>query len=125
MLDFLWGKGRESRQLNRDAPAIIESARKDYRSELLRGIALLVREQLADAHTVLAANPARRDELVRQLQAKHREARRRIQQLELTGYTLAIIYLRAEPLGEAAAPARDAIDEFLSQWEHAAPSEGA
>lgn len=125
MFDFLWGKAREARQLNRDAPVIIESARKDYPSEVVRGIALLVGEQLADARTVLEVNPARRRELIGRVQTKHREARRRIQQAELTAYTLAIIYLRAEPLGAAAAPARTAIDAFVAEWEHAAaPADG-
>ncbi len=123
MFEFLAGKSRAARQLNRDATAIIEMARRTYRSELVREIAQLVRELLADAHTVLEANPDRRAELIRRLQSKHREARRRVQQVDLTGYTLAIIYLRAEPLSEAAAPARNAIDAFLAEWEHAADSQ--
>ena len=96
---------REARRLNRDAPAIIESATRSFPSQRVRDIALATLEHLGEAHEHLS---------------NHGEARRRMDQVALTAYTLVIIHLRAEALDDRAAPALEAIDAFTGQWSHAA-----
>ena len=120
MFGWFGGPDREARQLNRDAPRIIETAHHSYRAEILRDIALLTRRELKDSIERLEQFPEQRTEAIRRYQSQHREARRRNDQMSLTAYTLVIIYLRAGGLGAAAAPAQQSIESFLDQWEHAA-----
>ena len=53
----------------------------------------------------------------------HNEAQRKRDDAALTAFTLVQIYLRAEVQGEACKPARDAIDRFMADWEHAQKEE--
>ena len=119
MFGVWFGKEAAARALNRDARVIIEDAREAYRAELVRDIALMARARLQEISGHLEAQPERRHQYLHELQRLHREARRAYQQGPLTAYTLVIIYLKSEPLGELAQPARDAIDDFIAQWEHA------
>jgi hypothetical protein len=61
-----------------------------------------------------------REQMLYRFRQLHADARRRMDQVGLTAYTLLIIQLRASALGEIAAPAVAAIDEFTSRWAHAA-----
>ena len=56
------------------------------------------------------------DKTPRWLKEAHRDARKRNDQAALSGTTLAIIFLRAQELGDLAQPACDAIDEFIARW---------
>lgn len=111
---------REARRLNRDASAIIDSAIKSFPIEKVRDIALMTREHLGEAREHLEKHSEGRDQALYRFRQLHREARRRMDQVSLTAFTLVIIHLRAEPLGDSAQPALDAIDEFTGQWAHAA-----
>jgi len=62
---------------------------------------------------------------VAEFETFHREAKQAHNQVKLTAYTLALIYLRAEIQGDACAPARAAVDDFMDTWAHAAPAEDA
>jgi len=114
---------REAKRLNRDAPAIIESATRSYPAERVRGIALATLEHLGEAHEHLTNHSESRDQVLYRFRQLHGEARRRMDQVSLTAYTLVIIHLRAEALDGRAAPALEAIEAFTSQWSHAGPSE--
>lgn len=111
---------REARRLNRDAPAIIDSATKSLPVDRVRDIALKTLEHMAEVRAHLDKHAHSRDQLLYRFRQLHGEARRRMDQVGLTAYTLVIISLRAEALGGTAAPALEAIDAFTGQWAHAA-----
>lgn len=119
MFGLFGGKAREIRQLNRDAPLIIENARESYRSELVHDIAVLVHAKVLEAKTNCGEDIACIKRALDHFRKLHREARRKNEHVGLTAYTLVIIYLRAELIGEECAPARAAIDGFLEDWRHA------
>ena len=105
----------EARRLNRDAVTVIESDSHFYGKEHLAAIAAQVDEylQLARGAAVIDGREAK---TLERLKAIHREARTRHDQIALSAATLAIIYFRARGLGEAAQPARNAIERFMTQY---------
>jgi len=111
---------REARRLNRDAPVIIDSAIKSFPVERVRDIALMTRERLDEAREHLEQHSETRDQVLYRFRQLHGEARRRMDQVGLTAFTLVIIHLRAESLGQPGEPALEAIDDFTGQWAHAA-----
>ena len=111
--------GRDAKRLNRDAPAIIDSATKSLPVDRVREIALMTLEKLGEVRTHLDEHTQSRDQVLYRFKQLHGEARRRMDQVGLTAYTLIIIDLRAQALGDRAEPARQAIDEFTGQWAHA------
>lgn len=124
MFGLFKSKAREVRQLNRDAPVIIENARESYRSELVREIAVLIHQKITEAKTSCKDDAVCLQRALDHFRRLHREARRRNEHVGLTAYTLVIIYLRAELVGAECDPARAAIDGFLDQWRHALEAEG-
>ena len=82
----------------------------------MRGIALRIRDDLEVAHARGGGDPSRYVPLIDHFRTQHREARRLRDDEALTALTLVIIYLRAERLGAHAAPAREHIDNFISEW---------
>ncbi len=111
---------REARRLNRDAPVIIEHARQTFRrGGMLRDIALRTAEHLERAHKVFEANAIGLKRAIMEYQRLHREARDHHDDVSLSAFTLVLIYIRAEALGEAGRPAVRAIDDFIGEWEHA------
>ena len=110
---------REAKRLNRDAPTIIDSAIRSFPLHRVRDIALMTLESLAEARAHLDKHEQSRDQMLYRFQQLHGEARRRMDQVALTAYTLIIIRLRAETLGEIADPAGEVIDEFIGKWAHA------
>ena len=111
-----FGPRREAGRLARDAATIIDTARAISSSERMRGIALRIRDNLETAHARGGGDPSRYAPLIDHFRTQHREARRRRDDGALTALTLVIIYLRAERLGAHAAPARNRIDTFVSEW---------
>ena len=110
---------RDAKRLNRDAPAIIDSATKSFPADRVREIALKTLEHLGEANAHFEEHSQSRDQVLYRFQQLHRESRRRMDQTGLTVFTLVIIYLRATALGGIADPAREAIDEFTGRWAHA------
>ena len=119
MFGLFYNKSREIRQLNRDAPVVIESARQSYRTELVRDIAALVHRHVGEAQEHCADDEACLERAIAHFRSLHGEARRKTEHVGLTAYTLIIIYLRGVILGEECAPARSAIDSFVDEWRHA------
>ena len=116
LLTRWFGSRREARRLDRDAATIIETARSASSSSKVRETALRVRDDLQAAHTRGGDDPSRYAPLIGHYRTQHREARRRRDDAALTALTLVIIYLRAEAIGADAKPARERIDEFISEW---------
>ena len=111
-----FGPQRAAGRLARDAATIIDTARAVTSNERLRGIALRIRDDLEVAHVRGGGDPSRYVPLIDHFRTQHREARRRRDDDALTALTLIIIYLRAERLGAHATPAREHIDNFISEW---------
>ncbi len=111
---------REAKRLNRDAPTIIDSATKSFPVDRVRDIALMTLESLTEARVHLDKHEQSRDQMLYRFRQLHGEARRRMDQVALTAYTLIIIRLRAAALGDIADPAGEVIDEFTGKWAHAA-----
>jgi hypothetical protein len=105
-----------ARQLNRDAPLIVEHAERMFKPPRLAEVTAAFAEHLARAHQMFghaSIDLRRAEDEYRKL---HREARRRNAQTDLTAMTLVIIHLRSERIGVAAAPARAVIDQFAARW---------
>jgi hypothetical protein len=111
---------REAQRLNRDACAIIDSATNSLPVNRVREIALMTLEHVAELRAHLDEHDDGGDQVLYRFRQLHGEARRRMDQVGLTAYTLIIIHLRASALGDSAAPALSAIDEFTGRWAHAA-----
>ena len=107
------------RRLNRDAGDIIEYAQQCFRTETVRDAALITAEHLDRAHEIFEPNDIGLKRGIDEYKRLHNEARRKRDDAALTAFTLVQIYLRAEIQGEACQPARDAVDQFLADWEHA------
>lgn len=118
MIFGFFGKNpqRESRRLNKDAASVLEMARVTYRVEILREIARIAREGIAQLHELDDADEARRKHELGRIKVLHRESRRRHDQAGLTAYTLIIIYASSLEYGDASAAAREAITDFIAEW---------
>lgn len=112
---------REARQLNRDAPNIVEHTYQSFRPKLIRDVALMTSEHITRAHETYGVTEVDLKRAHIDYKALHQEAQRRRDQVALSAMTLIIIYLRAEITGAAARPACQAIDGFIAEWAHAAP----
>ena len=121
IFSWLKSESREVRQLNKDASAIVEMARQTYRADRQIEIAQLIADGLQQIEETCGSDENCRARELDRAKARHREARRQLNQVTLTGYTLLIIHLRAEVLGERCTPAKQIIDDFVAQWEHAKP----
>ncbi len=111
---------RDAKRLNRDAPAIIDSATKSFAADRVREIALQTLQHVGEANVHFEEHSESYDQVLYRFQQLHSESRRRMDQVGLTVFTLVIIYLRATALGGIADPAREAIDEFTGSWALAA-----
>ena len=109
----------EIRRLNKDAGEIIEYAHQCFRTETVRDAALLTAEHLARVHKIFEPEVIGLKRGIDEYKRLHAEARRKRDDAALTAFTLVQIYLRAEIQGEACQPARDTIDRFMTDWEHA------
>lgn len=108
--------------LGRDAARVCEDAERRFRPEEVRALAAALRGRLEDARRRLGQPRTSHDNVLYELRGRHREARRRRRDRELSELTLAIIRLRAEKLG--ADEAARTIDRFLERWP-AAGADGA
>jgi hypothetical protein len=130
----------ERKQLNRDAGVVIQQLKSAYRAEIIKEVAVLARQEIVDslrraararseAEDALPETPlagleaeqvdlAKVDTEVARCRKLHRESRRGMRQVELTAYTLAIIYLRSLHHAEGAAIARRQIEALFAEWSH-------
>ena len=115
-----WWRARAIQQLNRDAREIIRRDSAAYTDRHLTTIANVLRTYLAEFDSP-PQTAAHRREVAMRLKSRHREARRRHDQVVLSAATLTIIYRRAVEAGVSASPARVAVQAFLDRY---ADSEG-
>jgi len=111
----LFGKKSKALQLIRDSQSIIRSDETAYADRHLLKISAIASSSIQRALNEYGAK-TNGDKTPRWLKEAHRDARRRHNQAALSGVTLAIIFLRAQELGDLAQPACDAIDEFIARW---------
>lgn len=116
MFEFLKSKAREARRLNRDAIAIIAADCRSHDAKRLEQIAQQTEEYLEQAQERSKNDPDADYRNLAYLQTEHKKNRRYPNQIALSAVTLAIIYLRAENLGDDCQPALDAIENFMKQW---------
>ena len=103
----------EARQLNRDAPEIIDHATELFQTKIVMEIRNIVHDHIDRAHRQYGTSLIDLKRAHLDYKRLHKEARRRNDQTTLSALTLTIIYLRAEIAGPAAEPARQTIDAFL------------
>ena len=108
----LFGKRYELRRLDRDCRAIIRSDELAYRPTHLEQIGALVTEYLEQARKTGSTEPIDPPNWLKNV---HREARKKHDQARLSAATLAIIYLRAQKLGEDGSPVCRNIDSYLDR----------
>ncbi len=124
MFGLFGGKSKhEIQRLNKDAGEIIEYARQCFRMETVRDAALITAEHLARAHKIFEPEVIGLKRGIDEYKRLHAEARRKRDDAALTAFTLVQIYLRSEIQGEACKPARNTIDQFIADWEHAQKEE--
>ena len=111
----LFGNERKAKRLNKDALTIIRSDEVAYLPVHLKACATMVAEYLG---TFLLATPKTKTGPGSPiwLKERHRDARRRRDQIQLTAATLSIIYLRARELGQLGAPICEIIDNAMERW---------
>lgn len=110
------GPEAQARELNADARRILASCEGQYGgSPTLARIAAVARERRDEVQALSLGKLEYYDQGLKHLTEVNGELRRANDQAAWSGTTLAIIYLRAELAGPAAAPARQCIDEFLAR----------
>ena len=112
----LFGKNSKAIQLIRDSQSIIRSDETTYVDRHLIKISEIASSSIQEALNKPDTKTTKGDKTPRWLKEAHREARKRNDQAALSGTTLAIIFLRAQELGDLAQPACDAIDDFIARW---------
>jgi len=112
----LFGKNSKALQLIRDSQSIIRSDETAYADRHLSKISEITSSSIQQALSNPDIKTTKGDKTPRWLKEAHRDARKRNDQAALSGTTLAIIFLRAQELGDLAQPACDAIDEFIARW---------
>jgi len=125
MLGWLFGNRaeREAKQLNRDAPLILEHARNMFSESSMTVVADLTREHIERAHVQYGTQTIDFRRALQDYKRLHKDARGRNDQRALSALTLVIIYLRSEIAGAAAAPARDTINAFTASCASAPDSD--
>lgn len=112
----LGGPEHDAKILKRDAHAMIEMLHGQHGADSLAKIANTTRDQIEDVHRRGLNDPQFYNRGIESLTELNRAARSRRDNISWSGITLAIIYIKAEILGDLGQPARNAIDGFLEKW---------
>jgi len=110
------GPENDARILSRDARSMIEMIHGQHGPDSLRKISGKIAYQIAEVHRRGLDDPQFYGRGVEALTELNRAARSRRDNIAWSGITLAIIYIKAEILGELGLPARNAIDGFMEKW---------
>lgn len=124
-MKHLWtsffGPEAEAKRMRRDVGYILGELSKGHYGPVEASVANDLRKDLNYARTTFldrdAHGHARADDHFKRM---HKEARRRASQRDLTVLTLAIIYVKADSLGDVAGDIVGQIDAFLADWAHLA-----
>jgi len=112
----LGGPENEARILIRDAREMIEMVHGQHGPESLRKISGEIGYQIAEVHRRGLDDPQFYGRGVEALTELNRAARTRRDNIAWSGITMAIIYIKAEMLGDHGLPAKNAIDGFMEKW---------
>ncbi len=115
----LGGPEAEGRQLARDARAVIEMIHGQHAAESLRKIAATAKRHIAEVHERGLDEPKFYKRGVEHLTDLNRAARNRRDNISWSGITLAVIYVKAEMIGDFGKPALNAIEGYFDEWAHA------
>ena len=114
-----FSRAYEVAKLERDARHVCEDAERRFPVSDVQALAEALRGHLEEARRRLEQPRMTRANVLAELRGRHREARRRSRDRELSEITLAIIRIKADDVG--APGAAEAIERFLERW----PSVGA
>jgi len=109
---------REARQLNRDAVAILDGVVQGSSAKAAQAVAVGTRAAIDQGERRSRGDPVETQIQIDDFRRANRDARDRHDQIGMSANSLAIVYMRAGMLGQAAQPARDAIEAFLHSWDH-------
>ncbi len=116
----LGGPENEARILVRDARAMIEMVHGQHGPDSLRKISGETKYQIDGVHQRGLNDTQFYGRGIESLTELNRAARARRDNIAWSGITLAIIYIKAEILGEHGLSAKNTIDGFMEKW---APAE--
>lgn len=114
----LGGPEYDAKVLARDARAMIDMVHGQHGAASLQGIAQACREHIDDVHTRGVNDTQFYERGITHLTELNRAARSRRDNIAWSGITLAIIYVKAEIMGDIALPAKNVIEGFMQKWEH-------
>lgn len=120
----LGGPENEARILIRDARAMIEMIHGQHGPDSLRKISGEVKYQIEGVHQRGLNDTQFYGRGIEAMTELNRAARTRRDNIAWSGITLAIIYIKAEILGEHGVPTRNTIEGFMEKWAPAADIEG-
>jgi hypothetical protein len=115
----LGGPEHEGKVLAKDARNLVDMIHGQSGAERLSKIAQTTREKIDEVHERGLNDPQFYGRGVEHLTELNRAARQRRDDTSWSGITLAIVYIKAEILGEPGQPARNTINGFLDRWRHA------
>ena len=115
----LGGPEHEGKVLAKDARNLVDIIHGQSGAERLSKIAQTTREMIDEVHERGLNDPQFYGRGVEHLTELNRAARQRRDDTSWSGITLAIVYIKAEILGEPGQPARNTINGFLDRWRHA------
>ncbi len=114
----LGGPEHDGKVLASDAVALIDMLHGQHSAVNLAKIAGMARQQIDEVHRRGLDDPQYYKRGVTHLTELNRAARSRRDNIAWSGITLAIIYIKAEMLGEYGASAMNAIGGYFEKWEH-------
>ena len=112
----LGGPAYDAKVLHKDARAMIEMVGGQHGAASLRAIALQARTQIDEVHRRGLGDTQYYGRGIDELTDLNRAARARRDNVAWSGITFAIIYIKAEILGDLGLPAKHAVEGFIEQW---------
>ncbi len=112
----LGGPENDARILARDAREMTAMVQGQHGPDSLRKITAETRYHVDDVHKRGLNDPQFYRRGVEALTELNRAARTRRDNIAWSGITLAIIYIKAEMLGDLGIPAINAIEGFMEKW---------
>lgn len=112
----LGGPEHDAKILTKDARAMVEMVHGQHGTPSLTLIAEKARTQIHEVHRRGINDVQFYGRGVDDLTELNRAARKRRDNISWSGITLAIIYIKAEIIGELALPARNVIDGFIDKY---------
>ena len=105
----------EASQLNKDSLLIISQAQQVFGDDSLTTVSQLVDEEICKAHTQFGEEKIDLKRAIIECRRNHKEAIKSNDQKRLSAITLAIIFLRAQLVGELAGIAKNRIKTFIER----------